>query len=50
LRANLDAEVLKQKCKLWNDLASDRLLMLEEERDFFRIQTMKLNDEVNQLV
>jgi uncharacterized membrane-anchored protein len=31
------------------NLANERLFFLEEERDFFRGQTMKLNEEVTAL-
>lgn len=43
LKSNLDAEVLYNK-------SSDRMYILEEERDFFRTQVLKLNEEVNGLV
>lgn len=47
LRDNLDAEVLQQKCSNVFIIANEKMYMLEEERDFFRAQVMKLNQEVN---
>ena len=42
MRSILDEEVLKKK-------ANQRLFFLEEERDFFRSQVVKLNEELTNL-
>jgi hypothetical protein len=42
LRAQLDNEVMKER-------ANEKMFYLEEERDFFRHEVIKLNQQMNKM-